>query len=177
MAGSEPYNITGTAGTSAVQIPAGGKVTSAAVCVDPTRDKVRFFLRNVSNSRTRLKVEALFVKDGATRASTVSVGYVTTPVGVWQPSPILKNQVAKYIPAGSTGKVNYRFSAENGSVVYYTDLALAEAQAAAAATPDGRALKLDVTNPADIAAAIRQVTTDCGRLDRCRRIGTPEPRS
>jgi 3-oxoacyl-[acyl-carrier protein] reductase len=55
--------------------------------------------------------------------------------------------------------------AANGSVVYYTDLALAEAQAAASASPNGRGLKLDVTNPAEIAAVIRQVTTDCGRLD------------
>ena len=32
--------------------------------------------------------------------------------------------------------------ARNGSVVYYTDLVLTEAQAAASATPNGRALRL-----------------------------------
>jgi NAD(P)-dependent dehydrogenase (short-subunit alcohol dehydrogenase family) len=55
--------------------------------------------------------------------------------------------------------------ARNGSVVYYTDLVLAEAQAAAAATTNGRALKLDVTKPADIADAVQHITTECGRLD------------
>jgi NAD(P)-dependent dehydrogenase (short-subunit alcohol dehydrogenase family) len=55
--------------------------------------------------------------------------------------------------------------AQNGSLVYYTDLVLAEAQVAASATANGRALKLDVTRPAEIAEAVRQITTDCGRLD------------
>jgi NAD(P)-dependent dehydrogenase (short-subunit alcohol dehydrogenase family) len=55
--------------------------------------------------------------------------------------------------------------ARNGSTVYYTDLSLAEAQAASAATSNGRALKLDVTKPADIADTVRQVTAECGRFD------------
>lgn len=55
--------------------------------------------------------------------------------------------------------------ARNGSVVYYTDLNLAEAQAAAAVTPNGRALALDVTKPAEIADAVRQITSEYGRLD------------
>jgi 3-oxoacyl-[acyl-carrier protein] reductase len=55
--------------------------------------------------------------------------------------------------------------ANNGATVYYTDLKLDEAQTAATATPNGRAVKLDVTKREDIDAAIRQVTTECGRLD------------
>ena len=55
--------------------------------------------------------------------------------------------------------------ARNGSVVYYTDLVLAEAQAAAAASPNGRALKLDVTRPAEIADAVKQIVAECGRFD------------
>ncbi|VTS01107.1 short-chain dehydrogenase : Short chain dehydrogenase family protein OS=Mesorhizobium huakuii 7653R GN=fabG20 PE=3 SV=1: adh_short_C2 [Gemmata massiliana] len=55
--------------------------------------------------------------------------------------------------------------ARNGSVVYYTDLVFAEAQAAASATPNGRALKLDVTKPAEIASVVQQITAECGRLD------------
>lgn len=53
----------------------------------------------------------------------------------------------------------------NGSTVYYTDLDAANARAAAAKTPNGRGLKLDVTDPADIASAIRIVTDTHGRLD------------
>jgi 3-oxoacyl-[acyl-carrier protein] reductase len=55
--------------------------------------------------------------------------------------------------------------ARNGSVVYYTDLVLTEAQAAAAATPNGRAIRLDITKPAEIATAVQQVVAECGRLD------------
>lgn len=50
----------------------------------------------------------------------------------------------------------------NGSVVYYTDVDLDETKAAAR---DGRALRLDVTKPADIAAAAQQITAEQGRLD------------
>jgi len=55
--------------------------------------------------------------------------------------------------------------ARNGSVVYYTDLVPDEARAAASATPNGRALKLNVTDSADIADAVRRVVSESGRLD------------
>ena len=55
--------------------------------------------------------------------------------------------------------------AANGSIVYYTDLVADEAKAAAATTPNGRGLRLDVTNAADIAAVVKQITTEAGRLD------------
>src|SRR5947207_3238546 len=57
-----------------------------------------------------------------------------------------------------------RFAA-NGATVYYTDLILTEARAAAQKTPNGRALKLDVTNPTDVAEAVRQIVAESGRLD------------
>jgi 3-oxoacyl-[acyl-carrier protein] reductase len=57
-----------------------------------------------------------------------------------------------------------RFAA-NGSIVYYTDLDAVEAQTAASVMPNGRGLRLDVTKTADIATAIQQITSECGRLD------------
>jgi NAD(P)-dependent dehydrogenase (short-subunit alcohol dehydrogenase family) len=57
-----------------------------------------------------------------------------------------------------------RFAA-NGSIVYYTDVEEAGAQAAAARSPNGRALKLDVTKTAEIASAIERILAECGRLD------------
>lgn len=55
----------------------------------------------------------------------------------------------------------------NGSLVYYSDLILAEAQAAAETTANGRALRLDVTDPVEIRAAIDHIMDDTehGRLD------------
>lgn len=55
--------------------------------------------------------------------------------------------------------------AHNGSVVYYSDLVLAEAQTAAAATGNGNGLQLDVTKPVEIADAIQEIREECGRLD------------
>ena len=55
--------------------------------------------------------------------------------------------------------------AANGSLVYYTDRDADEAGAAAAASPNGRGLRLDVTDPAEVEAAVRRVGAECGRLD------------
>src|SRR5436305_3016185 len=55
--------------------------------------------------------------------------------------------------------------AANGSVVYYTDVDSDGARAAAAAAPNGRALRLDVTNPGEVEAAFRRVAAESGRLD------------
>src|SRR4051794_22603238 len=55
--------------------------------------------------------------------------------------------------------------AANGSVVFYTDLSAEEAASAASAAPLGRGLRLDVTDPASIADAVKQIVADTGRLD------------
>jgi NAD(P)-dependent dehydrogenase (short-subunit alcohol dehydrogenase family) len=56
--------------------------------------------------------------------------------------------------------------ADNGSLVFYTDVDEAGAAAAASAQAHGaRSLKLDVTRPAEIAAAIDRIVADQGRLD------------
>jgi 3-oxoacyl-[acyl-carrier protein] reductase len=53
--------------------------------------------------------------------------------------------------------------AANGSTVYYTDRDLDDVRASAGSV--GRALRLDVTSSADIAAAVRQVEAEAGRID------------
>ncbi len=55
--------------------------------------------------------------------------------------------------------------AASGSIVYYTDLSADDAQSAAAVSPNGRGLRLDVTDPAVIAAGVQQVVAEAGRLD------------
>jgi NAD(P)-dependent dehydrogenase (short-subunit alcohol dehydrogenase family) len=55
--------------------------------------------------------------------------------------------------------------AASGSIVYYTDLVLDEARQAASRTPNGRALRLDVTKSPEIDAAVGQITAECGRID------------
>lgn len=55
--------------------------------------------------------------------------------------------------------------ASNGSIVYYTDLVLDEVRAAATKTPNGRALRLDVTKPGEIAMSLQQIVAEAGKLD------------
>ncbi|HUR55631.1 MAG TPA: SDR family NAD(P)-dependent oxidoreductase [Gemmataceae bacterium] len=55
--------------------------------------------------------------------------------------------------------------AANGSVVYYTDLSADDAESAASTSPLGRGRRLDVTDPASIAAAVNRIVADTGRLD------------
>ncbi len=55
--------------------------------------------------------------------------------------------------------------AANGSIVYYSDLKLEDAQAAAAASPNGRAVKLDVTKRVDIDSTLEHILGESGRLD------------
>jgi NAD(P)-dependent dehydrogenase (short-subunit alcohol dehydrogenase family) len=55
--------------------------------------------------------------------------------------------------------------AANGSRVVYTDVDAAGAAEAAARAPGALALRLDVTRPDEIAAALERVDADCGRLD------------
>jgi NAD(P)-dependent dehydrogenase (short-subunit alcohol dehydrogenase family) len=57
-----------------------------------------------------------------------------------------------------------RFAA-NGSIVYYSDLKLEDVKAAASRTPNGRAVRLDVTQRIDIDSALEQIIGECGRLD------------
>jgi len=53
----------------------------------------------------------------------------------------------------------------NGSIVYYTDVDEAGAKAAAARSPNGRGLRLDVTKTEEIAAVVQRIVSECGRLD------------
>jgi len=53
--------------------------------------------------------------------------------------------------------------AANGGIVYYSDLKLEEAEAAAFGR--GRALRLDVTNRVDIDSAIERIYGEAGKLD------------
>ena len=54
--------------------------------------------------------------------------------------------------------------AENGSLVFYTDVDAAGADAAATAH-GGRSLKLDVTEPDEITAVIERIVSEHGQLD------------
>jgi NAD(P)-dependent dehydrogenase (short-subunit alcohol dehydrogenase family) len=57
-----------------------------------------------------------------------------------------------------------RFAA-NASIVYYTDVEESGAKTAAARTPNGRGLRLDVTKANEITDVVQRIVSECGRLD------------
>src|SRR5579872_4043633 len=55
--------------------------------------------------------------------------------------------------------------AQNGSVVYYSDLDEGEARAASSISTNGRSLKLDVTKPGEVTSAVERIISESGHLD------------
>jgi hypothetical protein len=117
VSGSETYAATGTLGERSALVPEGGQVESAPVCVDETRESFRFFVRNASSERARIKVEVLFTKRNG-RDKEAKVAWVTAPRnGEWQPTDVLQNKAIKALGQdGGTAFVTYRFTTDRGSL-------------------------------------------------------------
>lgn len=67
--------------------------------------------------------------------------------------------------ARGIGKAIADTLASNGAHVVYTDIDRAGAEAAAAATPQARAMEMDVTNEAQVQAVVEEVVHRCGQID------------
>lgn len=78
----------------------------------------------------------------------------------------LHNQVALVTGAGGgIGRAICGSLAENGAKVVFADIQLEAVQALSSATPGSMALRMDVTNEAEVEAGIRQILDAHGRLD------------
>lgn len=78
----------------------------------------------------------------------------------------LQNQVALVTGAArGIGQAIADGLADNGAIVYYSDVDAAAAQAAATGRPHARSLRLDVTQTSEIDATITGIARACGRLD------------
>lgn len=67
--------------------------------------------------------------------------------------------------ARGIGQATARVLAENGAIVVLADIDEATAKTAAAEIPRAHALRLDISNQAEVEAAINWVTTTLGRID------------
>jgi 3-oxoacyl-[acyl-carrier protein] reductase len=78
----------------------------------------------------------------------------------------LDGKVALVTGAGQgIGEGIARKLASHGAKVVYTDVNNETVQASAAKTPGAIAIRMDVTNPAEVEAAVGRVEKECGRLD------------
>jgi len=112
VAGSEPYGVTGSVGSSSLALSAGASAQSPFVCVNASYPTFRFFARNGSPLSTVL-VQVVY--------KTV-LGSVALPLGTvalsdqWQPTPpMLTGSIVGGLLSGGTAQAALRFTALTGA--------------------------------------------------------------
>jgi len=112
VAGSEPYDATGSVGAHSLALPAGASAQSPFTCVNASYPTFRFFARNGGLASTVL-VQVVY---------QTPLGYVSAPLGTvalsgeWQPTlPMLTGSLVGGALSGGTAEVALRFTALTGS--------------------------------------------------------------
>jgi hypothetical protein len=105
VAGSEPYAVTGTLGSSSLSLPAGSSAQSPATCVDATHPSIRFFIAGTGS------VEVSLVAG----SSVVPAGVVVAG-GQWAPTPVMLTTSAVLgASSGGTAEVSVALSGFSGN--------------------------------------------------------------
>ena len=121
VAGSETFNVTGTAGKYSVGFGPSGAAVSAPVCVNAKRPTFRFFVRNAgANPRARLKVEILYTNSTTGAPESLAVGEVKG-TGTWAPSPVLQNPMDLVLSETGDVRVRYRFKSIDSDSSFQID--------------------------------------------------------
>jgi hypothetical protein len=106
VAGSEPYAVTGTLGSSSLSLPAGSTAQSPMACVDATHPSVRFFIAGSGSV-------AVNVVDG----DLVIPAGVAVADGAWSPTPVMVTASAVLSAvSGGTAQVSVTVTALAGRV-------------------------------------------------------------
>jgi hypothetical protein len=110
-AGNESFYIHGSGDKYSLSMPAGGSVTSPAMCISLLSGKMRFFARGDTGAKIKVQIvyrgllsSVLGILDGG----TISVGKS------WSPSPEV-SMLGGVLPL-LTSSVSFRFTAIGGSV-------------------------------------------------------------
>jgi hypothetical protein len=117
VAGSEPFGVTGTAGASSINLPAGASVQSPYTCVDAAYPSFRFLGRN--NGLLSIVAVSIVYKEPLLGAVAVPVGTVAL-TGAWAPSARMLTLsavqgIVNGLLTGKTPQVALRFTALTGS--------------------------------------------------------------
>lgn len=111
VSGSESYGVTGSLGSSSLQLPAGASAQSPYTCVNASYPTFRFFARGEQLLST-IAVQVVY----KTALGTVALPLgVAAPGGSWQPTaPMLTGSVVAGLLSGGTAQAALRFTALTG---------------------------------------------------------------
>jgi hypothetical protein len=105
VAGSEPYAVTGTLGSSSLSLPAGSSAQSPLACVGVSDPSIRFLIAGVGA-----------VKVDVVAGSKVIPAGVAVAGGPWTPTPVLvTNSPVLAASSGGTAQVSIAFTSLSGS--------------------------------------------------------------
>jgi hypothetical protein len=116
--GNNGFVIGDATDRSALRLEPGASALSAPVCIDDTYSSLRFFARRARPSRSDLKVEVLWWKSGATRASTVELHPVAGLL--WAPVRPIELPTA-HLSTGELEPIQFRFSVGEGGAGWLVD--------------------------------------------------------
>ena len=104
VAGSEPYAVTGSRGSSSLKLPAGSSAQSTQTCVDAAYPSVRFFIAGTGMVAVSMVVGNLEIPAG-----------VAVATSTWQPTPVMVTTSAVVAAlSGGVAQVSLRITALAG---------------------------------------------------------------
>jgi hypothetical protein len=119
--GNEPFQVGGAGDHRALALSAGDSITTAPMCIDQTYPWFRFFARNTSGGKAKLKVEVLY-SDTKGKLREAGTGDYATRETDWLPTGSLGIDIDwEDIPGGSL-PVSFRFTASGTSAWLVDDV-------------------------------------------------------
>jgi hypothetical protein len=114
VTGSEQFGVTGSVGSSSLQLSQGAVAVAPAACVNVPHPTARLFVRS-SSAGAQLRVAAVY-KIGQ-RVIRIPAGPPVDPGADWQPTQPLKiHPVVVQALLGGTALITLQFTATNGTV-------------------------------------------------------------
>jgi hypothetical protein len=112
--GNEPFQVGGGADHLALALGPDDSVISAPICIDDGYPWFRFFARNTSGRRGKLKVDVLYADAGG-KLRQAGTGDYATSESDWRPTGSLDISIDFADVAGGALPVAFRFTAQPGS--------------------------------------------------------------
>ena len=119
--GNERFQVGGAGDHRSLALAEGDSVTTAPICIDDTYPWFRFFARNTSGGKAKLRVDVLYT-DVKGKLRGEGTGDYSTREDGWLPTGSLGIDVDWDKVPGGTVLVSFRFTAENSSSFLVDDV-------------------------------------------------------